>query len=193
MRENENIRTFLAIDPPAVILENIAGMQNRLKRSIQGAVRWVRSEGIHLTLKFFGAIAAADVEIISEVIAKRTAVVPPFFLEVGGLGAFPDAARPRIIWMGIAGQLASLLSLQKDLEEEFLLLGFPKEDRPFRAHLTVGRAKVPKGIAGLAPAIEGAGNQTAEPFRVEEVVLFRSRLLPQGAVYTKLAAFPLRG
>jgi 2'-5' RNA ligase len=141
-------------------------------------------------LKFFGAIAAADVEIISEVIAKRTAAVPPFFLEVGGLGAFPDAARPRIIWMGIAGQLASLLSLQKDLEEEFLLLGFPKEDRPFRAHLTVGRVKVPKGIAGLAPAIEGAGNQTAEPFRVEEVVLFRSRLLSQGAVYTKLARFP---
>jgi RNA 2',3'-cyclic 3'-phosphodiesterase len=193
MGENNNIRTFLAIDPPAVILENIAGTQNRLKRSIPGAVRWVRAEGIHLTLKFFGAIAATDVEIISAVIAQRTTAVPPFFLEVGWLGAFPDVARPRIIWMGIAGQLASLLSLQQDLEEEFFRLGFPKEDRPFRAHLTVGRVKVPKGIAGLAPAIEAAGNQTTGTFRVEEVALFRSSLLPQGAVYTKLTAFPLGG
>lgn len=193
MNDGENIRAFLAIDPPVVVLENIAGMQNSLRKKIQGSIRWVRPEGIHLTLKFFGDIAAGDVEKISGVIAKGTAAVPPFVLEVRGMGAFPDANRPRVVWLGITGQLAPLLSLQQDLEEELFLLGFPKEDRPFRAHLTMGRIKVPKGIMGLAPAVAAAGNLSAGTFTVGEVVLFRSSLLPQGAVYTKLAAFPLGG
>lgn len=193
MSENKNIRAFLAIDPPAVVLENIQAMQNRFKKSIQGVIRWVRPEGIHLTLKFFGDISAHDAENISEVIAKRTTAVPPFALEIIGLGAFPDVTRPRVIWLGITGQLGSLLSLQKDLEEEFFILGFPKEDRPFRAHLTMGRVKVPKGIIGLAPAVEAGGNLTAGNFTVGEVTLFQSSLSPRGAIYTKLAAFPLQG
>ncbi|MFA5181483.1 MAG: RNA 2',3'-cyclic phosphodiesterase [Syntrophales bacterium] len=193
MSENISIRAFLAIDPPVSVLENIQAMQSRLKKSIQGVIRWVRPEGIHLTLKFFGDISAVDVDIISEVVAKKTTVVPPFALEVRRLGVFPDTARPRIIWLGIIGQLERLLSLQKDLEEELFLHGFQKEDRPFRAHLTMGRVKVPKGINGLAPAVEASGDLTAGSFTVGEVALFRSSLSPQGAIYTKLAAFPLQG
>lgn len=191
MSEDKNIRAFLAIDPPEGVLEKVAGMQNSLRKKIQGSIRWVRPEGIHLTLKFFGDISAADVEKISGVVAQRTAAVPPFALEVKGIGAFPDMTRPRVVWLGITGQLAPLLSLQQDLEEELFLIGFPKEDRPFRAHLTMGRIKVPKGIMGLAPAVAAASNLSAGTFTVGEVVLFRSSLLPQGAVYTKLAAFPL--
>jgi 2'-5' RNA ligase len=193
MIENKDIRAFLAIDPPAVVLGNIQAMQNRLKKSVQGMIRWVRPEGIHLTMKFFGDISAQDVENISEVIARRTRAVPPFKLKISDLGAFPDVIRPRVIWLGITGQLAPLLSLQKDLEEEFAILGFPKEERPFRAHLTMGRVKVPKGIIGLAPAVEAGGNLTAGNFTVGEVTLFQSSLSPRGAIYTKLAAFPLQG
>jgi len=193
MSENKNIRAFLAIDPPAVVLKNIEGMQNRFKKSIQGAIRWVRPEGIHLTLKFFGDIAAKDIDNISEVIGKRTAARSQFPLEIRGLGAFPDTARPRIIWLGIAGQLVSLLSLQKDLEEDLFLIGFPKEERPFRAHLTIGRIKIPKGIIGLAAAVEAAGDLIAGTFTVGEVVLFQSSLTPQGPIYTKLATFPING
>jgi len=193
MSENKNIRCFLAIDPPEVVLENIQAMQKRLKKSIRGVIRWVRPEGIHLTLKFFGDISAGDVENISEVIARRTIAVPPFTLEIRGMGAFPDVTRPRIIWLGITGQVGNLRSLQKDLEEEFFTLGFPKEDRPFRAHLTMGRVKVPKGIIGLAPAVETGGKLEAGNFIVGEVALFQSSLSPQGAIYTRLAAFPLQG
>ena len=193
MSENKNIRAFLAIDPPAVVLENIQAMQNRFKKSIQGVIRWVRPEGIHLTLTFFGDISVQDVANISEVIVKRTNAAPPFALEVRGLGAFPDVTRPRIIWLGITGQVGNLRSLQKDLEEEFFTLGFPKEDRPFRAHLTMGRVKVPKGIIGLAPAVETGGKLEAGNFIVGEVALFQSSLSPQGAIYTRLAAFPLQG
>ncbi|HAJ26065.1 MAG TPA: RNA 2',3'-cyclic phosphodiesterase [Syntrophus sp. (in: bacteria)] len=193
MSENKNIRSFLAIDPPGGVLENIQAMQNRLKRNIQGVIRWVRPEGIHLTLKFFGDISEQDVADISEVIARRTNAIPPFALEVGGLGAFPDAIRPRIIWLGITGHLEQLLSLQKDLEEGFFSLGFPKDDRTFRAHLTMGRVKVPKGIIGLDTAVDAGGKLTAGTFTVGEVALFQSSLSPQGATYTRLAVFPLRG
>lgn len=193
MSENKNIRAFLAIDPPEVVLDNIQALQNRLKRSIQGAIRWVRPEGIHLTLKFFGDISAYDVENISEIIANKTTTVPPIALEIMGIGAFPDVNRPRVIWLGITGHLAPLLSLQRDLEEELFNLGFPKEDRPFRAHLTMGRVRVPKGIIGLAPSVEAEGNLMAGNFTVGEITLFQSSLSPQGAIYSKLAAFPLQG
>ena len=193
MSENKNIRAFLAIDPPEVVLDNIQALQNRLKKSIQGAIRWVRPEGIHLTLKFFGDISAYDVENISEAIANKTTNVPPITLEIRGMGAFPDLNRPRVIWLGINGQLAPLLSLQRDLEEVFSKLGFPKENRPFRAHLTMGRVKVPKGIIGLAPSVEAEGNLMAGNFTVGEITLFQSSLSPQGAIYSKLAAFPLQG
>ncbi len=193
MSENKNIRAFLAIDPPGVVLENIQAMQNRLKKNIQGVIRWVRPEGIHLTLKFFGDISAQDVANISGVIARRTNATQPFALEISSLGAFPDAIRPRIIWLGITGQLGQLLSLQKELEEEFFTLGFPKEDRPFRAHLTMGRVKVPKGIIGLDAAVDAGGKLTAGSFTVGEVALFQSSLSPQGAIYTRLAVFPLQG
>ncbi len=193
MIENKNIRAFLAIDPPEVVLDNIQALQNRLKKSIQGAIRWVRPEGIHLTLKFFGDISAYDVENISEAIANKTANVPPITLEIRGMGAFPDVNRPRVIWLGITGQLAPLLSLQRDLEEVFSKLGFPKENRPFRAHLTMGRVRVPKGIIGLAPSVEAEGNLMAGNFTVGEITLFQSSLSPQGAIYSKLAAFPLQG
>ena len=88
MIENKNIRAFLAIDPPEVVLDNIQAMQNRLKKSIQGAIRWVRPEGIHLTLKFFGDISAYDVENISEIIANKTTTVPPIALEIMVWGRF---------------------------------------------------------------------------------------------------------
>jgi len=193
MSENKNIRAFLAIDPPEVVLDNIQALQNRLKKSIQGAIRWVRPEGIHLTLKFFGDISAYDVENISETIASKTTTVPPITLEIRGMGAFPDVNRPRVIWLGITGQLAPLLSLQRDLEEVFSKLGFPKENRPFRAHLTMGRVRVPKGIIGLAPSVEAGRNLMAGNFTVGEITLFQSSLSPQGAIYSKLAAFPLQG
>ena len=126
MSENKNIRCFLAIDPPEVVLENIQAMQKRLKKSIRGVIRWVRPEGIHLTLKFFGDISAGDVENISEVIARRTIAVPPFTLEIRGMGAFPDVTRPRIIWLGITGQEGTCDLCRKTWKRNSLRLVFRK-------------------------------------------------------------------
>jgi len=193
MSEETTLRAFLAIEPPEAVRAEIAAIQERLKKTVRGVIRWVRPEGIHLTLKFFGNIPPPAVERISAAVAARTAGVAPFDLTVGTVGVFPDLNRPRVVWLGMAGEVDRLLGLQKSLDREFGALGFPREERPFRAHLTLGRIKTPKGLVGLARAVETGETATAGPFRADDLILFRSELSPQGAVYTRLAAFPLRG
>jgi len=187
------MRVFLAVEVPPPIIKNIQKIQDILRRQVHGVIRWVRPEGVHLTLKFFGEVSSEEAGKIITAAAERTVTVPPFELEARGLGVFPDVNRPRVIWLGIAGEVGPLLLLQRELEETFGRLGFPKEERPFRAHLTLGRIKVPRGVPGLAGALEAAAASRAGSFRVEEAALFRSELTPGGAIYTRLASFPLRG
>lgn len=191
MGEKRIIRTFIAIELPAVILDKIRMVQTGLKKTIHGMIRWVRPENIHLTLKFLGDVSLSDIESIKRAMALKTIDFPPFNLEVRGLGSFPDVTRPRVIWLGINGDTGALLAMQKEIDEELSCLGFPKDDRPFRPHLTLGRVKVSKGIIGLARAVEDGGTLAAGTFGVEKVIMFKSELLSQGAIYKKLAVFPL--
>ena len=193
MSEETTLRAFLAVEPPAAVRGEIAAIQERLKKTVRGVIRWVRPAGIHLTLKFFGNIPPPAVDRISEAVAARTVGVAPFDLTVRTVGVFPDLNRPRVVWLGMAGEVERLLVLQTSLERAFGVLGFPREERPFRAHLTLGRIKTPKGLVGLARAVEIGERATAGLFRADHLVLFRSELTPQGAVYARLAAFPLRG
>jgi 2'-5' RNA ligase len=193
MNDGTTVRAFLAVEPPADVRKEIAALQERLKRQVRGEIRWVRPAAIHLTLKFFGNIPSSAVGPISEAVAARTVGVAPFDLTVRTIGVFPDLNRPRVVWLGTAGEVERLLALQKSLEREFGVLGFPREERPFRAHWTLGRIKTPKGLVGLARAVEAGEEMTAGTFRAGELVLFRSELTPQGAVYTRLAAYPLGG
>ncbi len=186
------MRTFLAVALPTEITSNIGVIRDRLKKSLSGDIRWVRPEAVHLTLKFFGEVTPADAERIGAVVAGPAAAAAPFVLEIRGLGAFPDVNRPRVIWLGLAGETAALLSLHRELERELAAAGFPKEERPFSAHLTLGRVKIPKGIIGLAGAVETGAGVGAGRIPVGEIVLFKSELTPRGAIYTRLAAFPLR-
>ena len=187
------MRTFLAIAPPPEVLRNIGTLQNRLQKDIQGVIRWVRPEGIHLTLKFFGEVSPEAVEKIDAAVSGPTAAVAPFNLAVRGVGVFPDVNRPRVVWVGIAGEIGALAALQRELERKLAAAGFPPEERPFRAHLTLGRVKVPRGIVGLSRAVETGAGVEAGIVPVREVALFKSELTPRGAVYTRLASYPLQG
>jgi 2'-5' RNA ligase len=107
------------------------------------------------------------------------------------LGAFPNQQRPRVIWIGLQGDVDPLLELQRNLDHQFQSIGFPMEDRPFRAHLTLGRVKTSKGPIGLPQAVSEI--KVTGEFRADSLVLFRSELTPKGAHYTKLATFMFRG
>jgi len=190
MPDEKNIRAFLAIDPPEDVLQRIGALQERLKRKIQGAVSWVRPRGMHLTLKFFGDIPPGEVEGISRAVAPLVAGVSPIHLEVRKMGVFPDSSRPRVLWMGLEGDAHHLMVLQKSIEGALDAQGFPREARPFRPHLTLGRIKTSRGLVGLARSMEEAADWEAGGFIARELFLFKSDLMPQGAVYTKLASYP---
>jgi 2'-5' RNA ligase len=96
-----------------------------------------------------------------------------------------------VLWLGTTGDTERLMSLQNKLETDFEILGFSRENRPFRAHLTLARIKIPQSAAGLEAAAKKLGDFSAGEFRATELILFRSKLTPQGAIYTRLATIPL--
>ena len=193
MADPKEIRAFLAIDPPASIREEMARIQERLKKSVQGMIRWAGPASIHLTLKFFGDTGQEDVALISEVIEKEVTTIEPLYLEIKTLGVFPDIRRPRVIWLGTVGDVARLAILQEKLDRGFEDLGFEKENRPFRAHWTLARIKSSEGLTGMARTIESGAGLLAGDFIARSLILFRSELRPQGAVYSKLAEYAFKG
>lgn len=193
MADEEMIRAFLAIDPPEEILGEIGRIQGRLQRIIRGDLRWVRPEAIHLTLKFFGDIPESAVAGIAAVVEKAAAGETPFFLTIGGVGVFPDRRRPRVLWLGMNGDVPRLLLCQQGLESELGRVGFPAEERPFSPHLTLARIKSSQGLTGLERALEKGERYAAGEFTASGIGLIRSELTPRGAVYTKLKWFPFAG
>jgi len=191
MDAEKNIRAFLAIEPSAEVLAAVSRLQEKLKREISGSVSWTRPQGNHLTLKFFGSIDLTDVENISAAVKRQAATMPPLHLSIEKIGVFPDLRRPRVLWVGARGDVEKLITLQKRLEDEFAAIGFPAENRPFRAHLTLGRIKNARSAAGVGEALKKHADFSAGEFCPKELILFQSKLTPTGAIYTRLAAFPL--
>lgn len=190
MGEERSIRAFLAVDPPREVLDEVARIQDRLRKTIQGYIRWVKPQGIHLTLKFFGAISESDVANISQVVKNITSDINPFTLGIRRVGAFPDVKRPRILWIGMDGDVEILVRLQRKVDAALYDYGFKKEDRTFKPHLTLARIKDPRGLIGLAKIMERSEDYAAGSFSAAGLNLFKSDLTPKGAIYTKLAYFP---
>ena len=193
MSDKRSLRAFLAADPPAKIVDEIVRIEEHLKKTIKGDMRWVRPEGIHLTLKFFGNIYESDIANICQVVKDKTVSMRPLTLFMGRLGAFPTTTRPRVLWLGIDGDVEELINLQKEIDAGLMNHGFGKDERPFKPHLTLSRIKEPKGLTGVAEAIGQNEDYTAGSFTVDGLSLFKSDLKPTGAVYTKLAHFPFPG
>ena len=121
----EKLRAFIAISLPEPVLQGIVTAQETLKRSGL-KIRWVRKEGIHLTLKFLGDIDRDDVEKISEAMERATGSFSPFTLWAEGIGVFPNLRRPRVAWVGVSGDIEILRALQRDLESQLSGLGLPR-------------------------------------------------------------------
>ncbi len=193
MQTDATIRAFLAIEPPKDILRKISDIQDRLKKLFPMDIRWVKPEGMHLTLKFLGDVPEKDALNISSASGEASSAVGPLAFSVSGLGVFPDIRRPRVVYLEIKGDTDKLESFQKRLESVLAGIGFPEEQRPFRAHLTLGRVKSAKGVSELAKEMEKGNTYTAGEFTATELCLFKSDLTPHGAVYTKLAVCPFAG
>lgn len=187
-----SVRTFLAIGLPSDMHFAIGQMQNELKRKLP-LINWVKSGNLHVTLKFLGDTPESKIDELEQVVAQAVRGLTPFGLNVKGFGAFPNPQAPRSIWIGIEGDENALANLVLQVEASVIALGFPKEVKPFRPHLTLARIK--REHQEVGQAIEKAG-VLADPFLfgrvlVEQVTLFKSDLRPTGSVYSPLWAVPL--
>jgi 2'-5' RNA ligase len=184
------VRTFIAVTLDASLQPPIEALINKLATSRAG-VKWVAPHNIHVTLKFLGNV---DENRLPDVYAacERAAVgSEPIDLEIKTLGCFPGLKRPRVVWVGIEKGQDAIKQLQKKVEQELARIGFPKEDRKFQAHLTIGRVKDQKAVGGLRPLIEEEQNVVIGSMRVEKFSVIKSKTLPTGPVYEELKAVPL--
>jgi 2'-5' RNA ligase len=186
------VRTFIAVELPQHVKAALEEVQKELKET--GAdVRWVRPESIHLTLKFLGEIDEESVVRIRKVMEGVASAHRPFEVEVKGMGCFPNLKQPRVIWVGVLDRQKALASLQEGVEEAVGLLGFEREERPFRPHLTLGRVRTAKGRQALLERMGSMLGQEFGTFEVHSVILFKSDLHPSGARYTPLWEMALGG
>jgi 2'-5' RNA ligase len=153
----------------------------------------VRVEGIHLTLKFLGNVAPELIEEIKPALGRAASQTAPIHIEPAGCGAFPTMKSPRVIWVGLRGQVGPLSELARRVEAAMVPLGFKPEDRPFKPHLTVGRVRDRARLEALQQILLAHQDFTAEPFDAAEVVLYKSELRPDGARYTPLFKAPFSG
>lgn len=160
-------------------------------RPLATGVSWVAPANLHLTLKFLGDVEEARTETITTALAGAAARAAAFEMVVRGLGAFPSATRPRVIWAGVATDPGSLPSLARAVEEVLAAGGFPAEARPFSGHVTLGRVRMPRRDPALGEVLTGAEGEVFGAFRVERISLMRSDLSPGGSRYTELAGLPL--
>lgn len=187
----ENIRSFVAIEIPEALKGSLGELLGELK-TLPADVKWVRPEGIHATLKFLGTAAPETLERLSAALAKAAQERAGFELHMRGIGCFPSLRNPRVVWAGLVDEEGAAAELRRRIETAAREFGFPSEDRPFHPHLTLGRVRSPKGRVPLVRAIERHSGLELGSFRVERVILFRSDLRPEGAVYRRLKEFPLK-
>jgi len=181
----ETLRLFICVDLPAEIKNVITSLQVRLRPLAKGYVSWARPEGLHLTLKFLGQVAASRVAEITELMENAGRKAQPFELIISGTGAFPNFARPRVYWAGIQEPAGILQRLQSQLEAELCAAGFSAEERPFSPHLTLARVKQPLSVADLSRAL-AESELAAMSFTAAGIILMASTLLPAGPVYTPI-------
>jgi 2'-5' RNA ligase len=183
------VRLFAAIPLPEEA-HVLAVAELRILRELGWPVRWVREDGLHITLKFFGEVAPDRLETIAEMLGFCVDRMAPMSLAVTGGGVFPHPAKPRILRLDVSS-VPELELLQDRIERGGERIGFPPEGRPFHPHLTLGRVREghrlpPDAIARLEAIPE------EPPFLADHLVLFESELGVQGPSYQIRSEFPFR-
>lgn len=191
----QTLRTFIAVPLSTAVIDALDALQTELKHDCpRGTVRWVPPDHIHLTLHFLGDIVPDRVDPVKAALQVVARNVPTFEFEAGGLGAFPNERRPRVIWVGVEDKSSWLALLHEAVNEAMARLGFERETRRFSPHLTLGRVQR-RASYGEAQAIGKVISTTTSgslgTVQVEKLIFFQSILRPSGAEYTPLDVFPL--
>jgi RNA 2',3'-cyclic 3'-phosphodiesterase len=185
---SNTIRCFIAIELPAEIKDELARIIKILRENIPDGIRWIPVDNIHLTLKFLGDVKIDHIDLIKNVITKSVNSIPPFKISLTKVGAFPNITRPHVIWLGLEapGDLAELVDRINIQTDE---IGYPSESRPFSPHLTLGR--VSKTIDSnqmkqISAFLKNNELKISKTGLLTNLILYRSDLIPTGAIYNRL-------
>lgn|SRR5262245_8264314 len=193
--EHERLRIFLGVFPPPTAQAAAERTIEQLREPGDG-VSWVQRQNLHYTLRFLGDLGEDGARRAAQAATEAAAAHPPFDARLGTLGAFPNPRKARVLWIGLAQGAEALSQLAHGVEEALKRKGFGRAERPFAAHLTIGRVREPRrdwttalDHTKVAPAAERDG----AAFRVDRVLVVHSQLSPHGSIYSVRAEVALAG
>ncbi len=184
-------RTFIAVKVPEAVRRRALDLVARLGTAAAG-VKWVEPQNLHWTLKFLGEVSNERLPEVCDRVRAAACSHGPFRFAVGGAGAFPNAARPRVIWLGVPRGAPALVALQESVDSELEPMGFRREGRRYVPHLTLGRVR---GRAGpeFGALVEQQAHFDAGAVQLTELVVLASYLGREGPTYQPLGRAPLGG
>lgn len=195
MREKK-CRLFISIELSEEVRKEIGKFVKKLQRRYW-PVRWLALENIHIALAFLGWMEPKIVSRITSHVSQAVSGIKLFEVKIRGIGCFPDEKRPRVVWLGLAGDLKSLVKLQKRVLGELREMGFKMEERKFVPHLTLGRVKRGTRIGALRNLGDQISRMKVEEFGnkiwVNRVSLMESILRKEGPEYRELGRIGLTG
>jgi 2'-5' RNA ligase len=184
------VRAFVAILLDDAVRRELGEAIERL-RPVARDVAWVAPGNLHLTLKFLGEVPEALIKSVAGALGEASVAADPFEARIHGLGAFPSAGRPRVVWAGVTEGAAEMIALVRRIDTVLVPLGFPRDERPFSPHVTLGRVRRPERNLALTDALENAAAREFGQMRVPSASLMQSGLGPRGARYTELVSVRL--
>jgi 2'-5' RNA ligase len=191
-------RLFVGFDFPEshrTQLDKLLG----IVRAADLPIRWIAANTAHMTLHFIGEIPVETAELLRLAFSQATRGMRPFELRVDGAGAFPNLDKPQVVWLGLAGDIASLRRLHRATETFLLKYEIPTEEREFKPHITLGRARQslqPNQIKELiqlmrSPEVKNLLAELEVDFPVGSITLYRSHLSHEGATHEPIAVAPI--
>jgi 2'-5' RNA ligase len=185
------LRVFVAVFPPSEVLDRLSALVEHVRRPGDG-VSWVKRENLHYTLRFLGELERSRAEAACRAGREAVRGMTLFEAVLGAPGAFPNFRHPRVLWIGMSEGGPSLVLLARCLDEALRREGFGRPDRPFAAHLTLGRVREPGSSASSKAAKAIRDERVEGSFRVGALTVVQSQLHPRGSIYTPLAECPFR-
>lgn len=193
--QEERPRLFVAVPLPEAATDHVRRLVAALPSppEDQRPVRWVRLDGLHLTLRFLGETPRDRIDALRSAVDDVAAVAHGFTITIAGGGAFPGLRQPRTLWLGVAEGREALGVLAQALDDRLVAAGWPRQERPFRPHLTLARSDGVRAGAQTAAALTAAAEGFSISFEARRIVLFQSRTGRGPATYEPLHGSDLAG
>ncbi len=190
----QQLRLFWAVNLPVETKKKLSDIQSKL-RDVSCDAKWVEEANLHFTLKFLGNVEVSDAPALVDAVKAALTGIPAFTVRPRGMGFFPGAARPRVLWVGLQEELDRLQKICQLINSAHLPLGFPLEKRPFSPHLTLARLRSGKGAETLVVKVNEISSDVERigSLKIKSVDLMQSELSRRGPVYTPLAKVELIG